>query len=121
MRSSYYLHLPHLYLIPHFPMYSLPQDPPFPLNMSFTEMYLLSITYFLDLHSADSLKKPLSLSTLSSLSPKPAPKSFPIRENRLTSLNSGEDMLEVDVLVAVGEGTVKIKKKRRPGRGEDYS
>nr|XP_043618095.1 protein NUCLEAR FUSION DEFECTIVE 4 [Erigeron canadensis] len=39
----------------------------------------------------------------------------------LTSLTEGEDISEVDALLAVGEGAVKIKKKRRPRRGEDFT
>ncbi|XP_076892798.1 protein NUCLEAR FUSION DEFECTIVE 4-like [Bidens hawaiensis] len=35
--------------------------------------------------------------------------------------NLGEDMSDVDVLLAVGEGAAKIKKKRRPRRGEDFT
>ncbi|KAJ0639332.1 putative MFS transporter superfamily [Helianthus annuus] len=42
-------------------------------------------------------------------------------EPSLTNLNDLEDMSEVDVLLAVGEGAVKIKKKRRPRRGEDFT
>ncbi|KAI7726119.1 hypothetical protein M8C21_020198 [Ambrosia artemisiifolia] len=42
-------------------------------------------------------------------------------EPSLTNLNDREDMSEVDVLLAVGEGAVKIKKKRRPRRGEDFT
>ncbi|KAI3761499.1 hypothetical protein L1987_51916 [Smallanthus sonchifolius] len=42
-------------------------------------------------------------------------------EPNLTNLNDGEDISEVDVLLAVGEGAVKIKKKRRPRRGEDFT
>ncbi|XP_024970330.1 protein NUCLEAR FUSION DEFECTIVE 4-like [Cynara cardunculus var. scolymus] len=39
----------------------------------------------------------------------------------LTSLNEGEEISDVDLLLAVGEGAVKIKKKRRPRRGEDFT
>lgn len=42
-------------------------------------------------------------------------------EGNLTNLNYGEDISEVDVLLAVGEGAVKIKKKRKPRRGEDFT
>ncbi|KAL7605595.1 hypothetical protein Lser_V15G17672 [Lactuca serriola] len=39
----------------------------------------------------------------------------------LEKINEGEDISEVDALLAVGEGAVKIKKKRRPRRGEDFT
>nr|GEZ22582.1 protein nuclear fusion defective 4-like [Tanacetum cinerariifolium] len=42
-------------------------------------------------------------------------------ETNLSNLNDGEGPSEVDVLLAVGEGAVKFKKKRRPRRGEDFS
>lgn len=42
-------------------------------------------------------------------------------DTNLNNLNDGEDMSEVDVLLAVGEGAIKLKKKRRPRRGEDFS
>lgn len=44
-----------------------------------------------------------------------------ISATNLTSLNEGEDISDVDLLLAVGEGAVKIKKKRRPRRGEDFT
>ncbi|KAI3727168.1 hypothetical protein L1987_66978 [Smallanthus sonchifolius] len=42
-------------------------------------------------------------------------------EPNITNLNDGDDISEVDVLLAVGEGAVKVKKKRRPRRGEDFT
>ncbi|KAI3521197.1 hypothetical protein L1887_10658 [Cichorium endivia] len=39
----------------------------------------------------------------------------------LDNINDGEDISEVDCLLAVGEGAVKFKKKRRPRRGEDFT
>ncbi|XP_071711034.1 protein NUCLEAR FUSION DEFECTIVE 4-like [Rutidosis leptorrhynchoides] len=42
-------------------------------------------------------------------------------DTNLTKLNDGEGMSEVDVLLAVGEGAIKLKKKRRPRRGEDFT
>ncbi|KAI3785994.1 hypothetical protein L1987_45120 [Smallanthus sonchifolius] len=42
-------------------------------------------------------------------------------EPNITNLNDGDDVSEVDVLLAVGEGAVKVKKKRRPRRGEDFT
>ncbi|CAH1428610.1 unnamed protein product [Lactuca virosa] len=38
----------------------------------------------------------------------------------LTSFNDSDDVSDVDMLLAVGEGAVKMK-KRRPRRGEDFS
>nr|XP_043618301.1 protein NUCLEAR FUSION DEFECTIVE 4-like [Erigeron canadensis] len=42
-------------------------------------------------------------------------------DTNLSSLMDGEDISEVDVLLAVGEGAIKIKKKRRPRRGDDFT
>ncbi|KAL4584585.1 hypothetical protein LXL04_009189 [Taraxacum kok-saghyz] len=42
-------------------------------------------------------------------------------DTNLVNMNDGDGMSEVDVLLAVGEGAVKIKKKRRPRRGEDFT
>lgn len=42
-------------------------------------------------------------------------------DTNLVSYNDGDEISEVDVLLAVGEGAVKIKKKRRPRRGEDFT
>ncbi|KAM0033362.1 putative MFS transporter superfamily [Helianthus debilis subsp. tardiflorus] len=42
-------------------------------------------------------------------------------EPNVTNINYGDDISEVDELLAVGEGAVKIKKKRRPRRGEDFT
>ncbi|MFS7971155.1 putative MFS transporter superfamily [Helianthus anomalus] len=42
-------------------------------------------------------------------------------EPNVTNINDGDDISEVDELLAVGEGAVKIKKKRRPRRGEDFT
>ncbi|KAI3747116.1 hypothetical protein L6452_09563 [Arctium lappa] len=44
-----------------------------------------------------------------------------ISTTKISSLNEGEDISDVDLLLAVGEGAVKIKKKRRPRRGEDFT
>lgn len=42
-------------------------------------------------------------------------------DTNLDKINDGDGMSEVDVLLAVGEGAVKIKKKRKPRRGEDFT
>ncbi|XP_021984307.1 protein NUCLEAR FUSION DEFECTIVE 4 isoform X2 [Helianthus annuus] len=42
-------------------------------------------------------------------------------EPNVTNINDGDDISEVDELLAVGEGAVKIKKKTRPRRGEDFT
>ena len=42
-------------------------------------------------------------------------------EANLSNINDGEGPSEVDVLLAVGEGTVRFKKKRKPRRGEDFT
>ncbi|KAK1434036.1 hypothetical protein QVD17_10954 [Tagetes erecta] len=42
-------------------------------------------------------------------------------EPNVTNLSDVDDIYEVDVLLAVGEGAVKFKKKRRPRRGEDFT
>lgn len=39
----------------------------------------------------------------------------------LTSFIDSDDVSDVDTLLAVGEGAVKMKKRRRPRRGEDFS
>ncbi|KAK9066302.1 hypothetical protein SSX86_013626 [Deinandra increscens subsp. villosa] len=42
-------------------------------------------------------------------------------ELNVTNPKDGDDYSEVDVLLAVGEGAVKIRKKKRPRRGEDFT
>ncbi|PWA46116.1 nodulin-like, Major facilitator superfamily domain protein [Artemisia annua] len=39
----------------------------------------------------------------------------------MNNLNDGDEALEVDVLLAVGERPVTFKNKRRPRRGGDFS
>ncbi|KAF5726957.1 protein NUCLEAR FUSION DEFECTIVE 4 [Tripterygium wilfordii] len=41
-------------------------------------------------------------------------------ETHLGSFNDGDDESDVETLLAVGEGAVSVKKKRRPRRGEDF-
>ncbi|XP_076898401.1 protein NUCLEAR FUSION DEFECTIVE 4-like [Bidens hawaiensis] len=43
------------------------------------------------------------------------------RSTQEPNLSDGDDISDVDVLLAVGEGAVKIKKKRPPRRGEDFT
>ncbi|XP_076895806.1 protein NUCLEAR FUSION DEFECTIVE 4-like [Bidens hawaiensis] len=43
------------------------------------------------------------------------------RSTQEPSLSDGDDISDVDVLLAVGEGAVIVKKKRRPRRGEDFT
>nr|GEW87816.1 protein nuclear fusion defective 4-like [Tanacetum cinerariifolium] len=42
-------------------------------------------------------------------------------ETNFNNINDGEEASEVDVLLAVGEGAVRFKKKRKPRRGEDFT